>query len=140
MRLPDHIDQREVLGLMIEHARNAILLIGQGRRPLYANQAFLDMSGYSYDDWMALERTSPLTPESDQVTTGNSLNQALQGESTPFRPRSVVRQDGTELWVEACVTGIPVGGERLLLAEFRPTTAPPPAGLTPWVPSDPETL
>lgn len=125
---------------MIEHARNAILLIGQGRRPIYANQAFLDMSGYSYEEWMALERTSALTSERDQVESGNSLNRALQGDSTPFRPRIVVRQSGDEVWVEACVTTIPVGGERFLLAEFRPTDTPAPDGTVPWVPAEPEAL
>ena len=137
MRLPDHIDQREVLALIVEHARNAMLLIGHGRRPVYANQAFLELSGYSYDEWMAIERTSALTPEHDQVDSGNSLNRALQGESTPFRPRSVLRQDGSEIWVEACVTAISVGGERLLLTEFRPTARPAPDGVAAWVPSEP---
>lgn len=137
MRLPDHIDQHDLLGLIVEHARSAILLIGKGRRPLYANQAFLDMSGYSYDEWMALERTSALTPERDQLNTGNSLNRALQGDATPFRPRAVIRQDGSEVWVDACVTTLPIAGEGLLLAEFRPPRESPPDGGVAWDPSPP---
>ena len=120
---------------MVEHSRNAMLLIGQGRRSRYANQAFLDMSGYSYAEWMALERSSALTPERDQVTTGNSLNQALQGGTTGFRLRPVVRKDGSEIWVEACVTALPVVGERFLLAEFRPPCEELPSGDIAWVPT-----
>jgi len=136
MRLPDHLDDRAILAVMVEHARNAFLLIGKGRRPVYANQAFLEMSGYSYDEWMALERTSPLTPERDQVETGNSLNSALQGDSTGFRGRAVVRQDGSELWVEAAVTALPIAGEGFLLAEFRPPCGDPPDGALPWRPAN----
>jgi PAS domain S-box-containing protein len=137
MRLPDHINQREVLALMVEHARNAMMVIGKGRRPIYANQAFLDMSGYTFDEWMTLEMTSPLSPERDLADSSSNLNRALQGEATEFRPRPILRKDGNELWVEACLTSIPVGGERFLLAEFRPPYDAPPDGASAWRPAGP---
>jgi PAS domain S-box-containing protein len=134
MRLPDHLNPLEVLTNLIDGASTALLLIGKGRRPLHANQAFLDMSGYDYDEWMSIERTSALTPARDQQATGNSLNRAIQGEGTGFRLRPIVRKDGSELWVEARVTPLPPPGEGLLLAEFRPPYERPTEGDS-WIPA-----
>lgn len=140
MLLPDHVDRSLVLALMVERARNALLLIGKGRRSLYANEAFLDMSGYSYDEWMSFDGSWVLTPDVDQVATGNSLNTALRGETTGFRLRPVRRKDETVIWTEACVMPLPIASEGLLFAEFRPPTVELPEGAVPWVPTGPDAL
>ena len=136
MRLPSHIEPREVLGLMVEQARNAILLIGPGRRALYANRCFLELTGYSYEEFIALERTSAITAPHDQQDTTTSLNDALRGVRTSFRLRPLVRKDGSELWVEGALTPISVAGERFLLAEFRPPHGPAPDGGASWSSAD----
>ncbi|MDA0351336.1 MAG: PAS domain S-box protein [Chloroflexi bacterium] len=137
MRLPDHLDQHHVLELMVDHARNAILLIGTGRRSLYVNRAFLDLTGYSYDEWMDLKHSWSLTPERDQAETGKRLNAAIQNGSTDFRLRPVVRKDGSEVWAEGCMTRLPIAGEGLLFAEFRPPPMDPPDGGIAWIPTAP---
>ena len=115
--------------------RNAILLVGQGRRPLYANQAFLDMSGYEYEEWMSLNQAWAITPQHDQVETGKTLNRVLGGETSAFRLRSIVRKDGSEVWVEACATPLPIGNERIICAEFRPPYVELPEGAVAWQPT-----
>jgi PAS domain S-box-containing protein len=137
MRLPDHLDRHRILELMVEHARNAILLIGTGRRSLYVNRAFLDLSGYEYDEWMALTHSWSLTPKRDETETGHSLNRAIQNGSTNFRLRPVVRKDGSEVWAEGCLTRLPLAGEGLLLAEFREPRAELPEGAVAWIPARP---
>lgn len=134
LRLPAHIDETRVLALMVERARNPMMLIGTGRRPLYANQAFLELSGYSLDEWMSHGLTSSLSPERDLVDSSKNLNQALQGTATAFRARPLVRKNGSEVWVEGSLTPLAVDGERFLLAEFRPPYGDPPDGVEAWRP------
>ena len=120
-RLPEHLNPRTTFVTTLSAIRNAILLIAPGRRPAYANETFLELTGYSYDEFLALARTSVISADHDEHGTTERLNRALQGEPTPFRLRPVVRKDGSEIWVEAAVTPIMLEGDRYLIAEFRPT-------------------
>lgn len=130
--LPGHLDRHAALATVLSAIRNAVLLIAPGRRPAYANDAFLELTGYSYDEFLTLERTSVISAGHDEHDTTAMLNQALQGEVTPFRLRPVVRKDGSEIWVEGALTPISLEGDRYLIAELRPTCLTPPDGGSAW--------
>jgi len=130
--LPEHLDRESALARTLSAIRNAILLVAPGRRPAYANGALLELTGYSDEEFLGLERTSVISASRDQRETTARLNQALGGESTTFRLRPVVRKDGSEIWVEAAVTPIMLEGDRYLIAEFRPTCLTPPDGGAVW--------
>lgn len=126
--LPNHLDRRAALATALSAIRNAVLLIAPGRRPAYANNSFLELTGYSYDEFLSLERTSVISADHDERETTAMLNQALQGEATAFRLRPVVRKDGSEVWVEGALTPITLEGDRYLMAELRPTCHVPEDG------------
>lgn len=130
--LPEHLDRTAALATALSAMRNAVLLIAPGRRPAYANDTFLELTGYSYDEFLSLERTSAISARHDEQSTTAMLNQALQGESTTFRLRPIVRKDRSEVWVEAALTPISLEGERYLLAELRPTCHIPTDGSDAW--------
>lgn len=130
--LPGHLDHMAALATALSAMRNAVLLIAPGRRPAYANDTFLELSGYSYDELLSLERTSAISADHDEPKTTAMLNQALQGEPTTFRLRPLVRRDQSEIWVEGALTPISLEGDRYLLAEFRPTCHIPTDGTNAW--------
>jgi len=131
-RLPEHVNPADALAATLAALRNAVLLIAPGRRPAYANPVLLELTGYTYDEFMALERTSAISASDDEHETTASLNRALQGEPTPFRLRPVVRKDSSQIWVEGAITPVALQGDRYLLAEFRPTCQTPPSGGEVW--------
>ena len=134
-RLPEHVNHQVLFAAALAALRNAVLLIAPGRKPAYANPAFLQLSGYDYDELMSLSRTSVISAPSDEHETTERLNQALQGKATSFRLRPVVQKDGQAIWTEAAITPITLQGDRYLLAEFRPTCEASPDGAPVWRPA-----
>lgn len=134
MLFADHVSwsPSDLASALLGHMRHPILGVGDGRRPLFASEAFCALSGYTPQELFALETTAVLTTPEDRVRVGRDLNRALAGGGRGrLARRELVTRDGSRLTVDVSSCLLPLSGAvPVLLTEWWPLDREPgtPAG------------
>lgn len=77
------------------------MLIVQGVRPVFVNERFTQLLGYSMDEVLGMASALQLVPEHNRDETKNRLAQRLSGEKlAPDGERELLRKDGSSFWAE----------------------------------------
>lgn len=124
MPVLEYVDPIDLLTALSGSLQHAYLGVGNGRRPVFASEAFCRLTGYTMEELLALESTAAFTPPDDKVQSANALNGALSGDAPVRRRRELVHRDGHLIPVEATAQLLPLrGGQRIVLTEWWPLAA-----------------
>lgn len=120
----EYIDPADLVAALTGSLQHAYLGVGNGRRPVFASEAFCRLTGYTMEELLALESTAVFTPPEDKVSSANAINGALSGGAPIRRRRELVHCDGHLIAVEATAQLLPLrGGQRIVLTEWWPLAA-----------------
>lgn len=100
LRLTAQAHELQRLALVAELTNNAVLISNAGRRIVWVNRAFSDITGYSVDEALGQEPGLLLRHEDADSSVRAKLNLAIengQGMRAQFLNR---RKDGSELWLD----------------------------------------
>ena len=124
MPVLEYVDPIDLLTALSGSLQHAYLGVGNGRRPVFASEAFCSLPGYTLEELLALESTAVFTPPEDKVQSANALNGALSGGDPIRRRRELVHRDGRLIAVEATAQLLPLrGGQRIVLTAWWPLAA-----------------
>ena len=99
------------------------LLITERGRMVYANAAYLQLSGYSDDELRALPSLIDLAPQEQQAALHESLRQRLGGVPRDSQYEGqMVRKDGVVIDVETAMRPLTAEGPSRLIAVVRDIT------------------
>jgi PAS domain S-box-containing protein len=119
------LDPADVIDALLGSMHHACFVMGHGRKPLLATEAFCGLAGYSREEFLALETTKPLSTDELRIHASRALNRALAGEPSRLRRREIVRRDGDLVWVDGRAALLPAPGVApLVLSEFWPVEGP----------------
>jgi PAS domain S-box-containing protein len=108
----------EAYRTLVEHSLQG-LVITQDGRPVFVNQVFAEMSGYSVEELLAMpveDAWAILCPE-DRVATWGRYQERLRGERPPERRElCAFRKDGSRFWMEVHVSPIEFQGRPAIQA------------------------
>lgn len=117
----EFIDPGDLVAALTRSLQHAYLGVGNGRKPVFASEAFCRLTGYTIEELLALESTGVFTPPDDKVQSANAINGALSGGDPVRRRRELVHKDGHLIPVEASAQLLPLrGGQRIVLTEWWP--------------------
>jgi PAS domain S-box-containing protein len=105
--------------LISQHARDPLMLIALDGQIVEANQAAVDLYGYSREELLKLN-LKQLRLDHDQKALRNQMERALT-EGVLFESLHA-RKDGTEVTVEVSSRGVMVEGRQMLLSVIRDIT------------------
>ncbi len=129
MLIADHMpwSLSDLASALLERMRHPILGVGDGRRPLFASEAFCTLSGYTPRELFALETTAVLTTPEERVIAGRDISRALAGGGDGLiRRRELVLKDGGRLTLDVSSCLLPLGGAvPVLLTEWWPLDREP---------------
>ncbi len=128
MLFADHVpwSLSDLASALLGHMRHPILGIGDGRRPLFASEAFCELSGYAPHELFALETTAVLTTPEERVSVGRDVARALAGGGDRLVRRELVTKGGDRLTIDVSSCLLPLGGAvPVLLTEWWPLDREP---------------
>ncbi len=129
MLFADHVSwsPSDLASALLAHMHHPILGVGDGRRPLFASEAFCALSGYTPGELFALETTAVLTTPEERVSVGRGLARALAGGGREqWTRRELVRRDGSRITIDVSACLLPLGGAvPVLLTEWWPLDREP---------------
>ncbi len=77
------------------------ILIHRDRKPLYVNQAWADIHGYTVDEVMAMDSVDGLISEEDRARMAAYRARRMHGEEVPtWYEYQAVQKDGSLIWLE----------------------------------------
>lgn len=80
------------------------ILIHRGQRPLFINQAYADIHGYSVDELMKIPSMSDLHAPNDRKRIFGYMKARMAGEEVPSRYEyQAIHKDGSLVWLENAV-------------------------------------
>ena len=93
------------------------ILVQRDMRPLFVNQAYADIYGYSIDEILAMESVGQLFFDEDRLRLEDYSRRRLSGDDAPIRyAYRGVRKDGSEIWLENRVTVVTWEGQEAIQA------------------------
>jgi diguanylate cyclase (GGDEF)-like protein/PAS domain S-box-containing protein len=113
-RLEDVLRRRTELFQALLEAQREVgegLLILDGERPLYVNDAVCQITGYSLDELLALPSLFDLVIEEERIPLAERLHvQAAQGQTVSHHETAVRHRNGRPVDIEIGVTSLRLGG------------------------------
>jgi PAS domain S-box-containing protein len=114
-----NLEPFDVIEGLLAFMSHAWFVMGHGRRAVMVSEAFCRLSGYTAEEFLALESTTVLSTEKDVGGASKALNRALAGEPPQSRRRVIVRQGGEHVWVQATARLLPLrASDSLVLSQF----------------------
>lgn len=91
------------------------ILIQRDMRPLFVNQAYADIYGFTIDEILAMDSIAGLFFDEDRQRLADYSRRRLNGEDVPVRyAYRGVRKDGSVIWLENRVTVLTWEGEEAI--------------------------
>ena len=93
------------------------ILIHRDQQPLFVNQSYADIHGYTVKELMALESMSVLHSPGDKQRIFDYMQARMKDENVPSRYEyRGVRKDGSEVWLENAVRVVDWNGQPAIQA------------------------
>ncbi len=93
------------------------ILIQRNMRPLFVNQAYADIYGYTIDEILAMESVADLFFEEDRARLTEYSRQRFSDQNVPIRyAYRGVRKDGSVVWLENQVSVVSWEGQKAVQA------------------------
>jgi diguanylate cyclase (GGDEF)-like protein/PAS domain S-box-containing protein len=121
-RLEDVLRRRTELFQALLEAQREVgegLVIVDGERPLYVNDAFCQITGYSLDELLSMHSLLALVAQDDRAALATRLQQpTAEGSSVSHHEMAICHQDGSRVHVEIGITTLRVGASahRVIIA------------------------
>ncbi len=81
------------------------ILIHRGRRPIYLNQAWAHIHGFSVDEVLAMDSVDDLIAPDDRGRMAGYRKQRMEGGEAPTHYEyEAIRKDGSRIWLENLTT------------------------------------
>ena len=93
------------------------ILVQRDMRPLFVNQAYADIYGYSIDEILAMDSLSDLFFDEDRERLAEYSRRRMSDENVPIRyPYRGLRKDGSVIWLENQVSVVTWEGQKAIQA------------------------
>jgi PAS domain S-box-containing protein len=99
-----------------------IIILTDGTRPIYINEAFSDLTGFSSEELMRLNSLFDLVPPDQQNALPTNLVERLQGKKTRPFETVIVTKDGRRIDLEGTDMRFETGGRALVFTLARDIT------------------
>ena len=121
MKVRSGLEPFDVIEGLLASMAHACFVMSHGRRAVMVSEAFCRLSGYTAEEFLALESTTVLSTKGDLVGSTKALNGALAGKSPRMRRRVIVTQGGEHVSVKGTAMPLPPkAGATLVLVEVWP--------------------
>ena len=99
-----------------------ILILTEGSQPIYINDAFIRLTGYSVEELMRLDSLFDLVPADQRLPLPSNLEQRLQGQRTRNFETTIVARDGRRIELEGTDLRFEAGGRTLVFTVAHDVT------------------
>ncbi|MCD6075183.1 MAG: kinE 9, partial [Rhodospirillales bacterium] len=106
--------ERETLyRVLVEKSLQGILIINQNAKPIFVNNVFAEMLGYTPNDILALDAGISLYHEEDRQEIRRRMGLRKAGDDSVQRYElRAIKKDGATIWVDIMTTAIEWSGQR----------------------------
>lgn len=99
------------LSLVARHAINGIIITGKNRKTEWVNDAFISMTGYSFNEVIGKMPAEFLHGEAtDKITEQEITDSILNGKEYSGEILNY-RKDGTKMWVQTTISPVEIDGK-----------------------------
>jgi len=99
-----------------------ILILTEGSQPIYINDAFVRLTGFSAEELKRLDSLFDLVPADQQLSLPSDLEQRLQGERTRSFETTILAKDGRRIELEGTDLRFQAGGRTLVFTLAQDVT------------------
>ena len=99
-----------------------ILILTEGSQPIYINDAFIRLTGYSVEELMRLDSLFDLVPADERLPLPSNLEERLQGQRTRNFETTIVAKDGRRIELEGTDLRFEAGGRALVFTVAQDVT------------------
>jgi diguanylate cyclase (GGDEF)-like protein/PAS domain S-box-containing protein len=99
-----------------------ILILTEGSQPIYINDAFVRLTGFSAEELMRFDSLFDLVPPDQQLPLPSDLEQRMQGQRTRSFETTIVAKDGRRIELEGTDLRFQAGGRTLVFTLAQDVT------------------
>ena len=99
-----------------------ILILTEGSDPIYINDAFVRLTGFSAEELKRLDSLFDLVPPDQRLPLPSDLEQRLQGQRTRSFETTILAKDGRRIELEGTDLRFQAGGRTLVFTLARDVT------------------
>jgi diguanylate cyclase (GGDEF)-like protein/PAS domain S-box-containing protein len=108
--------------VMAQSELGQILILTEGSQPIYINDAFVRLTGFSAEELMGFDSLFDLVPPDHQLPLPSDLEQRMQGQRTRSFETTIVAKDGRRIELEGTDLRFQAGGRTLVFTLAQDVT------------------